>query len=131
MMMLLLANLHIPANPSLGESLKFQFTGLLVVMTVLASIWMLITLMGVGFRASARRAAAAAATAKSPDAASSPTSPKLAPETIAVIAAAVHVTCGPGARIAHIAEAQHQSDLNLQAWSVEGRRNIFSSHRVR
>lgn len=127
-MPVMLANLQLPAYPTLSESLRFQFTGFLVVMTVLASLWLLISLMGIGFRKSASRAAALA---KIPAAAATPTPPAISPVTIAVITAAVHVTCGPQFRIADIAESPHPSEVNLQAWSIEGRRTIFSSHQVR
>jgi hypothetical protein len=51
----------------------------------------------------------------------------IAPETMAIIAACVALTYGKRARIASIRPA----DLLLQQWSVEGRRQIYSSHQVR
>lgn len=47
--------------------------------------------------------------------------------TVAAISAAVHTTLNARARILSIGEAH----ANRQAWSVEGRRQVFQSHKVR
>ena len=57
------------------------------------------------------------------------------PETRAVIAAAVYVTLGSGARIAAL-ESVPPAPVTvaippLAAWSLEGRRQIHSGHKVR
>jgi hypothetical protein len=62
-----------------------------------------------------------------PAAAVAPVPTGIAPETMAIIAACVALTYGKRARIASIRPA----DLLLQQWSVEGRRQIYSSHQVR
>ncbi len=62
-----------------------------------------------------------------PAAAVAPVPAGIAPETMAIIAACVALTYGRRARIASIRPA----DLLLQQWSVEGRRQIYSSHQVR
>jgi hypothetical protein len=72
---------------------------------------------------SPRAAAAAPAALPSPAAASG----ELSPEIVAVIAAAVHVTLGSGHRIVGITPSG-RDDL---VWSLEGRRQIFHSHKVR
>ena len=51
-------------------------------------------------------------------------------EVMALIAAAVAVTVGPNARIAAVHPTAPSLDL-LQQWSVEGRRQIYSSHQIR
>ena len=62
------------------------------------------------------------------------TQPKLTPEMFAAIAAALHVVIKERHRIVSIYEMTPMSEgasLNLMSWSVEGRRQIFFSHRVR
>lgn len=121
--------------PSLGDTVAFQINGLIVVFLVLGSIWFLLELIGKVFQrrdaalAKARSIAPAPAavvpaspTATSP-AASSDGPP---PEIVALIAAVVHTTFGPGHRIAAINPARIDQD-----WAREGRRQIFASHRVR
>lgn len=49
------------------------------------------------------------------------------PELLAVLVAAVHAAVGRRARIVSIAEGGD----GKQAWSMEGRRQIFASHQVR
>jgi len=56
-----------------------------------------------------------------------PTNPGIAPETVAAISAAVHTTLRAHHRILSIGEPCPKR----QAWSVEGRRQVFSSHNVR
>jgi hypothetical protein len=55
------------------------------------------------------------------------------PEVLAVIAAAVAVTAGPGARIAEVVAVKTPPSVEMlmQQWSVEGRRQIYSSHQIR
>lgn len=59
---------------------------------------------------------------------------KLTPEMFAAIAAALHTVIKERHRIVSIYEMSPTSEganLNLMSWSVEGRRQIFSSHRTR
>ncbi len=53
------------------------------------------------------------------------------PETLALIAACVTVTFGHRARIASIRTAGPSVEVLMQQWSLEGRRQIYSSHQVR
>ena len=57
------------------------------------------------------------------------------PELRAVIAAAVYVTLGSGARIASVEPAKRSAATNVDpqmyAWSLEGRRQIQAGHNVR
>ena len=58
----------------------------------------------------------------------------LAPEIAAAIAAAVHVTLGASATVTSVTlqPAQPVSVENLMlTWSLEGRRQIYTSHKVR
>jgi len=58
---------------------------------------------------------------------SSPTNDSIAPETVAVISAAIHTTLRSRLRILSIGQICPQR----QAWSAEGRRQVFASHKVR
>ena len=53
---------------------------------------------------------------------------KISVDVRAAIAAAVHVTLGPGHRILDIRQV---SGDRQQIWSIEGRRQIFQSHKIR
>lgn len=58
----------------------------------------------------------------------------LPPEILAIIAAAVRVTFGAGVRIAQIVPAKPTPpsvEMLMQQWSMEGRRQIYSSHQIR
>ena len=65
-----------------------------------------------------------------PESASAPT-----PEILAVIAAAVATVAGSAARIAAVTPGlpvRPSGDMLVQQWwSIEGRRQIYSSHQVR
>ncbi|MBI5690872.1 MAG: hypothetical protein HZC55_12355 [Verrucomicrobia bacterium] len=60
--------------------------------------------------------------------------PGISPETLAIIASAVNVTVGPNARVRAVevvpTPAPSVEALMLQ-WSLEGRRQIYTSHKVR
>jgi len=51
----------------------------------------------------------------------------IAPETVAAISAAVHTTLRSRLRILSVG----QISPDRQAWSAEGRRQVFASHKVR
>jgi hypothetical protein len=72
------------------------------------------------------------APAVKPAAALAPSEPARPPiETLAVIAAAVAAHLGPQARIASIRTSGPSVETLMQQWSLEGRRQIYSSHQVR
>lgn len=52
-------------------------------------------------------------------------------ETLAIIAAAVAAHLGRQARIASIRPGGPSVEMLMQQWSLEGRRQIYSSHQVR
>ncbi len=87
-----------------------------------------------------RRLAEISATAQAPRAMATPVqSPQsapendpLAPELLAVIAAAIRVTLGDSRyRIVSLSAADQQQADQRSAWSAEGRRDVFLSHRLR
>lgn len=116
---------QLPPRPSFSEVLEFQATGLVVVFGALAVLWILLELMGAFFR---RRPAATAAPAPSPQSAAAPTAEDgLTDGVVAAIAAAVHVTMkGQPHQITEIKPSKNNPN-----WAAEGRREHFSSHRVR
>ena len=128
----------LPEFPSVRESLGFQLTGLMVVFIALVLIWGLMELSGAIFRrldASAKTRVPAPAPAAAPATpAAAPASVSASPEdgpdaaTLAVIFAAVHTVLGGAAhRVVSVTPAA-EAPLD---WSREGRRDHFSSHRVR
>jgi len=122
----------------LDESLVMMASGFLVVMSVLILLMVSITVIGWLFsavdRKNKKKVIADGETSLTPtaDAASGPSG--LSASTLALIAAAVHTTVKGPYRIVGI-EHRHSSheeeNLQVSSWSVEGRRAIFSSHRVR
>lgn len=102
------------AHPTLMESLQFQIVGLAVVMVALSGLWLLVRLMGLLFGTTS-------GPAEQPRGA-------LSPELLAVIAAALHVSLRTPHRIVSITELD---EMRLMTWSEEGRRQIFSSHKIR
>lgn len=61
-----------------------------------------------------------------------PGATEITPQVQAAIAAAVHVALGSSARITSVVLQQPPSVENLMlTWSLEGRRQIYTSHKVR
>jgi len=78
--------------------------------------------------APASTSSAATVSSSAPTSAPCPaSSDSIPPEILAVIAAAIHVTLGREARIVGVTPAR----LDDHTWSLEGRRQIFHSHKVR
>lgn len=127
-------------KPSVLETLGFQLNGMIVVFLALASIWLFLEIVGRFFKrsAAAQSAAATAAAPVAPVAATAPVpaapAPSrapavpagLAPELLAAITVAVHVTLGDRARVQAIVPVPL-----TQAWAHDGRRQIFASHQPR
>ena len=65
-----------------------------------------------------------------PAAVAPPQADELTPELLAVIAASVAVTYGPRATVTSVTLTPSVEALMLQ-WSLEGRRQIYTSHKVR
>ncbi len=119
----------LPDNPNLWDNLRFQTTGILVVFFALGSLALVVALSGRLFVALEKRQAAAKAV-PSPDLRAAPPGEGVPPEISAVIAAAVAVALAGrpfAVRRVHLVQASEQ----LRAWSVEGRRQIYASHKVR
>lgn len=115
---------ELSARPGLAETLKFQATGLVVVFGALALIWVLLEIMGAIFR---QRSAHKIVLPAPSSAAASPDSDEFPAGVVAAIAAAVHITLrGQPHQITSIKASKNSSN-----WAAEGRREHFSSHRVR
>jgi len=114
-------------NPTTGEILEFQFTGLVVVFGALASLWVFLELMGMFFRHQAARNPGPTTQPKFSGEPLKPPPEKLPPELVAVLAASVQVAL-KGRRHRVVSITQTTSTSN---WAAEGRREHFSSHRVR
>lgn len=126
-MSLFLPLLAVAADPDLGESFRFQVTGLLVVLTALGALCVLIALIGRFFLAAERRTRAAAASERHAGVATG--GGAVPPEIQAVIAAAVAAVLQGrhfAVRAVHYVEPDQR-----RAWSLEGRRQIYASHQVR
>ena len=83
---------------------------------------------GLATSSPAATSAAAASAPQIPSAAASAGNTSLSPEVLAVIAAAVHVAVGGRHRMVDVVRV---GDHDTTPWSVEGRREVFRSHRVR
>jgi len=123
---------YISKHPSLGESLQFLLVGVGVVLGVLVSLAILTQLMGMLFKRMAASPAPAAATSPrmtKPAASKAGKGDEPDPALLAaLIGAAVHVTLGEPHRIVSVRAVRGADQSN---WSAEGRRQIFSSHRIR
>ena len=124
--------LALPEYPGIGDSLIYQFNGLVVVFLALGMIWVMMEVMGAIFRRVAARQASRVV--PPPAGVLAPPAPDpvvgsaeaLDPATYAVVAAAVYATLGTGFRIVKVMPSPDAQD-----WSREGRRDHFRSHRVR
>ncbi len=112
-----------------------QWLALLAVLVGVAFLMAFIALVGRWLAAThpdngKRRAAAV----PQQSAAAAPADNGFTPEVLAVIASAVAVTLGSKARITAVVPikpATPSVEMLMQQWSVEGRRQIYSSHQIR
>ncbi|MDX2188060.1 MAG: OadG family transporter subunit [Opitutaceae bacterium] len=112
-------------NSSLLDNIGYQLSGLVVVFVALGAIWGLLEISGFYFR---RADVAKSETSQPlPPAPTPPEATPLAEDIAVVIAAAVHMTCGPNARVASVVVVEPPS----HTWGIEGRRHIHSTHKVR
>ncbi|HHT9137171.1 MAG TPA: OadG family protein [Candidatus Wunengus sp. YC60] len=121
-------------HSSLLETLRFQTVGFILVIAALSLIALILISMGYFFKNSVSRKPAAVA-GVTPREKPSDTAREDDPEVIlAVIAAAVDSVISNSHRIVSIRPVdagQASGNLYLQAWSIEGRRQHFASHKIR
>ncbi|HPA16593.1 MAG TPA: hypothetical protein PLU30_02510 [Verrucomicrobiae bacterium] len=150
---IILAAASIPTHPGTGDCLRYQVVGLVVVMMALAMLWVICELAGLAFRSTRVRevrslggsdvfddeveqgvvdavimAAVHATLGPGHRIVSAVPEPKEEPAVVAAVAAAVHAALGPGHRVASV---RLVPDASRAAWSAEGRRQHFQSHKVR
>jgi hypothetical protein len=145
----------LPEYPRFSESIAYQLSGLLVVFVALGGLWALLEVIGACFRCADRKVGTVLV---EPPASAPPPpvdAPVMAPLTCALISATVHAASQGRARIlsatpeappvtyAIIAAAVHcmfEGRVRIvsvspvhsdPSWAREGRRDIFSSHRIR
>ena len=114
----------------LAATAAFPWLNLVWVMVAIAAL--LFAVAGVGRWLAATHPDPVARVRTAPDV-SSPAA-DISPEIEAAIAAAVHVTLGASASVTSVTlqPAQPVSVENLMlTWSLEGRRQIYTSHKVR
>jgi Na+-transporting methylmalonyl-CoA/oxaloacetate decarboxylase gamma subunit len=129
----------IPDVPGLMQSIGYQVSGWLVVLLAIVALWLMIE----GAHAVIRRHTAAAlapepvvvaqpAVAPATPVQAAPVEDRPAAEIVAVIAAAVDQALQGRGRIVSITPLGGASGAGTaQAWSGEGRRSLFASHKVR
>lgn len=126
----ILATVDVGAKMGISQDLSYQSVGMAIVLLALATIALVLFLLGKVFQSTvpAKKAPALqpalAATNSAPGTA--PADAVISPETFAVIAAAVYLELPGMSRIVEIRQSP-----TAQVWSMEGRRQIFQSHRVR
>ena len=125
----ILATVDVGAKMGISQDLSYQSVGMAIVLLALATIALVLFLLGKVFQSTvpAKKAPAPptrAATNSAPGTA--PADAVISPETFAVIAAAVYLELPGMSRIVEIRQSP-----TAQVWSMEGRRQIFQSHRVR
>lgn len=132
----------LPEWPSFIETIVYQFNGLMIVFLVLGSLWLLLELSGAVFRRRDERLDARAAAkpagqpaektprAATPGPGDSGAGEQLPPAIVAAIVAATHVAMtGRKYRLVSVTPATNAQQGN--PWAIEGRREIFTSHKLR
>ncbi len=122
----------LPDKPELLDSITYQLVGLFVVFAALGSIWFLMEVMGRIFARVDQRAETVAAAAAGPSVL--PTEAEIVPPAVIAVITAAAVAClkeGEHIVAIHPVEPAHDQNLQLLAWSSEGRRQIFASHKLR
>jgi len=114
---------EIPPNATFVDAIPFM-NGFVVVLLTLTTLW----LMAASLKFLPHARPAAPAPARRETAASVAVEPEhqhaIAPEILAAITAAVHVTAGAGHRVVSIRSEQSE-------WARFGRQRIFSSHKIK
>jgi Na+-transporting methylmalonyl-CoA/oxaloacetate decarboxylase gamma subunit len=121
----------------LTEALTMIGTGFIVVMSVLCFLWAGITIIGKIFTvAQSRNLRKKTELGGGVNTHTSPAEDPhdgISATTLALIAAAVQTTVNGPYRILGVEHrhSNHEAEHQVSTWSVEGRRTIFSSHKVR
>lgn len=126
----ILATVDVGAKLGISQDLSYQGVGMAIVLLALGAIALVLYLLGKVFQSTvpAKEAPSLqpARTSTSGVPGTAPADAGISPETFAVIAAAVYMELPGMSRIVEIRQSP-----TAQVWSMEGRRQIFQSHRVR
>ena len=123
----------LPAYPSFLENLRFQTVGFIIVLVALGLLTLVLISIGGLFKKWEGQKAASAAGA-TPEKSLALRQEEDPHELLAVIAAAVYSAIGDSHRIVSVRPVINGKiigELYLQAWSMEGRRQHFASHKIR
>ncbi len=123
----------LPAYPSFLENLRFQTVGFIIVLASLGLLTLVLISIGWLFKKWEGQKSAPAAGA-TPEKSLALRQEEDTHELLAVIAAAVYSAIGESHRIVSIRPVVNGKiigKLYLQAWSMEGRRQHFASHKIR
>ncbi len=125
----LLFSLSVPplaAASAPAEAGGLETGTVLLGLLIIAVAWLALTVSNLRNEVAALKDALVARPAPAPCAVA-PADNGPAPEEVAAIAAAVRHVLGAGARVVAVVPP----DANAQAWSREGRREVFQSHQIR
>lgn len=119
----MIVSTSLPALAAISaEDIVSPFVGFIVVMVALSAMWVLLEIQGAFFRKFDKKA----------DTKVEMEMPEqgdlhggISPEMLAIVTAAVHTVIDGPSRIVSIRSGRDSS------WSEEGRRSIYSSHRLR
>lgn len=134
--MAVLSLLHPASMPLAAASGSFTFlyqvgyqaAGMMIVLGALGGLWLIVAALGRVLRLSQPdQPPVTRPLAASPSPAPAPVDSGLDPRLIAAISAAIHVTLKSRFQLVSIQPEQ----THTPAWSQEGRREIYQSHRVR
>jgi hypothetical protein len=116
-----------PIPPLLAEAPVLNTGTVLLALLVVAVAWLAVSVSQLRRDLGEMKEALAAprATPRSPASVAPAAGPT--PAEMAAIAAAIHVTLGAGFRVVSVVPP----DASAQAWSREGRREVFQSHHIR
>lgn len=123
----------LPLHPHWTQGVEFLFSGFVVVMIVLIAMMAVMYGLGIVFGGKSKKAAEAKSAAvkkAAPVVRSAVPAPAAAVAAtgnqalIVVLAAAAHVALGQSAKIISVNPVTSE-------WSTQGRRDIFSSHKIR
>ncbi len=121
-------------HPSLLETLRFQTVGFILVMVALGLITLVLKVMGCFFGKSRHQKPTTVTGVSHPEKSIDTVTGEDTQVLLAVIAAAVDSAISNSHRIVSIRPVDAgrvSGELYLQAWSVEGRRQHFASHKIR
>lgn len=127
-----LASSNATGSSSFLESLEIQAVGVAIVLVALGLLALLVAITERLLQQSQKKARQDIQVTPSPGleapSNSAQVSSQVPEEVWAVIAASIFHTMGSTHRVLHV---EPVSNIQLQAWSVEGRRQIFQSHKLR